>query len=991
VPHVEHPCPRAAFAARPRALLAALCALALALALVPAVAGAQEPAAGGGFEVETRYPHVCTTAQHGLGQPKVDNQDEQGIPVAEEDAEGDYPQDDRGYPTDEATIVGWSRDCEVDTQYRYLYKGEDGGFHDLDDPSDPPADVVTTVTTEGDEVPYVVRLEQGTINRFIYSVAMLAPEGETDPAAPDTSHWNGRLLYSFQGGVAIGHTQGSWSQGAGLRDEVLGQGYAVVNSTGTRTNTHYNLRRGGETAVKTKDHFVDAYGEPDYTIGVGGSGGAIQQYVYAQNHPDLLDGGVPQVSYPDMATQTIHIGDCELLEHYMERTDADNDRWRDITERTKLVGLNAEQDPVLGSGDRSQLNQLYQLYSAFGIPTPDGWDGEDVVPATECRPGWFGLTPLAMNPLFTNVRGIEHLAEGVEDVVWTHWDDARDVYGVDADGWARQTWDNVGVQYGLQALRDGELTPEEFLDVNAHVGGWKHASEMVEPGCPFDLSKCTDAQEFDPWSSRQMNLSPDGQAPAPRTVGDVTAIANAFANGHVFTGDIDIPMIDARHYMEHQLDMHNTHQSFAVRQRMLDGAGHHDNQLIWFVDARPDRAEYDPTLEAFEVLHEWITNIQDDPDASVGDNRPDGAADACWETDGTLIASGDDVWAGKLDDGAPGPCAQAFETYTTSRIEAGAPISGEVYKCRTMPVATAVAEGLYGDWSPDADQLARLREVHPQGVCDYGLAGVGDPRTKVLDAPTATGGVHEVQVSDAEPGAEVQLRRGGKVVDTATADTAGTVTITAEAGTYVLAQRVGADRGELSAPVTVTAPEPDPPAPGWPFSDVDPDDVHAPAILRLYELGILLGYPDGTYRPVEELTRGQMASVVARAFELAPVADGPFPDVDPDGVHAGAINALAAAGIVEGRPDGNFHLHDSVTRGQLSSMLARAGELPDGDPEAFEDIIGSVHAPAIGALADAGVVRGFADGTFRPGAAVTRAQAATMVAGFLDHLAEADE
>ncbi|NIW35027.1 MAG: hypothetical protein GWN32_00090, partial [Gemmatimonadetes bacterium] len=56
----------------------------------------------------------------------------------------------------------------------------------------------------------------------------------------------------------------------------------------------------------------------DYTVGVGGSGGGIQQYVYGQNHKGLLDAGVPQYSYPDMITQTIHIGDCELLERWMD-------------------------------------------------------------------------------------------------------------------------------------------------------------------------------------------------------------------------------------------------------------------------------------------------------------------------------------------------------------------------------------------------------------------------------------------------------------------------------------------------------------------------------------------------------------------------------------------------------------------------------------------------------------------------------------------------
>ena len=98
----------------------------------------------------------------------------------------------------------------------------------------------------------------------------------------------------------------------------LQMGYAVIYSTGTRTNTHYNLQLGGETAIMVKDRFVSAYAEPEYTVAVGGSGGAIQQYVYGQNHPGLIDAGVPQYSYPDMVTQTIHVGDCELLERWLD-------------------------------------------------------------------------------------------------------------------------------------------------------------------------------------------------------------------------------------------------------------------------------------------------------------------------------------------------------------------------------------------------------------------------------------------------------------------------------------------------------------------------------------------------------------------------------------------------------------------------------------------------------------------------------------------------
>lgn len=676
---------------------------------------------------EEQYPFVCTTARNGLGQPKVDNQARQGIPVAEEDAAGGYPMDERGFPTAAAIVVGWSRDCSVEQQFRYYYRTAGGEWSHVATMEEVPREgLATTTTTEGQSVPMIVRVERGTLNRFIYSVAMLAPRSEAHPRSPDRALWNRRLLFSLQGGVAIGHTQGVWSEGAGLYEAAVRQGYAVVSSTGLRTNTHYNLIRGGRTAELLKRHFVSTYGKPVYTIAVGGSGGAVQQYVYQQNHPGLFDGGVPQYSYPDMVTQTIHIGDCELLEHFFERTDAGNPRWRDVKERTKVLGLNAEQSPVLPERARRQFNRLYELYTRAGVPTPRGWSGTDAIPMTECRPGWFGLTPLALNPRVTNVQDVDKLADDLSDVKWTHWADAREVYGVDPTGWARQTWDNEGVQYGLRAFVDGNLSAEEFLRLNALVGGWKHASEMVPEGCPHDQSRCDDLAELDPWSSRQMRLSPDGIAPAPRSRGDTVAIRNAFERGHVFRGQVNIPLIDWRHYLEHQLDMHNTHQSFAARQRIVDRMGNHDNQLIWFTDARPGAPRSDHTMEAFAVLHEWITNIQANPTAGEGGNKPASAVDRCWTTDGTLLAEGPGVWAGVLDDRPPGDCTATFPLFSTSRIEAGAPVSGDVFKCRTIPVRTALERGLYGDWKPTALQLGRLEQIFPTGVCDYSRPGVGE-------------------------------------------------------------------------------------------------------------------------------------------------------------------------------------------------------------------------------------------------------------------------
>src|SRR5690606_34204943 len=149
---------------------------------------------------EVQYPFVCTTARHGLGQPKVDNQLRQGVPVAREDADGNYPMDERGYPTAEATIVGWSRDCTVDPQLRYYYQTDGGEWQAVEAMRDVPAEgLATTVTTSGQRVPLIVRMERGTLGRFIYSVAMLAPRSEADPEVPDRSLWNRRLLFSLQG------------------------------------------------------------------------------------------------------------------------------------------------------------------------------------------------------------------------------------------------------------------------------------------------------------------------------------------------------------------------------------------------------------------------------------------------------------------------------------------------------------------------------------------------------------------------------------------------------------------------------------------------------------------------------------------------------------------------------------------------------------------------------------------------------------------------
>ena len=336
-------------------------------------------------------------------------------------------------------VIGYSRNCSVPTQVVFKYRTTANKWKDYT-PGKPRPDDMAKETPDGQD--FIVRWERGTINRFIYSIAMRVRFD--DDAKEWNPVWNKRLIYRFDVGVGIGHTQGSLGKldnPSALYDVGLARGYAVVYSSGTRTATHYNLQLGGETALMVKERFIERYDVPLYTVGVGGSGGGIQQYIYAQNHPDLIDAAIPQYAYPDMVTQVVHIGDCELLEHYMDndKLDGANPRWKTWSNRSLLEGLNASDT----------------------LPNP--YTGGQLG-LTECVNAWRGLTPLVFNRWYgeaSNQGLFEPPSAFDEDKIeWTHFADLVNIVGQDEeedDGrrYARRYWDNVGVQYGLQSVARG--------------------------------------------------------------------------------------------------------------------------------------------------------------------------------------------------------------------------------------------------------------------------------------------------------------------------------------------------------------------------------------------------------------------------------------------------------------------------------------------------------------------------------------------------------
>lgn len=160
--------------------------------------------------------------------------------------------------------------------------------------------------------------------------------------------------------------------------------------------------------------------------------------------------------------------------------------------------------------------------------------------------------------------------------------------------------------------------------------------------------------------------------------------------------------------------------------------------------------------------------------------------------------------------------------------------------------------------------------------------------------------------------------------------------------------------------------------------DVPVDAVHAPGIDWLVASGYAAGYADGTFRPAELITRAQMATLLTNVFELEP-GDETFVDVSPGSTHERSISALVAAGISSGYADETFRPGMPVLRAHMASFLASALELEPVATDLADVSPDSPHAGAIGAVVAAGIAQGYDDGTFRPNEPMTRAQMATLL------------
>lgn len=162
------------------------------------------------------------------------------------------------------------------------------------------------------------------------------------------------------------------------------------------------------------------------------------------------------------------------------------------------------------------------------------------------------------------------------------------------------------------------------------------------------------------------------------------------------------------------------------------------------------------------------------------------------------------------------------------------------------------------------------------------------------------------------------------------------------------------------------------------------------AITTLVDEGIIGGYPDGTFKPENPVTRAEFAKMVARAFAIRPTGEPRFGDIRNDWAK-GYITALAESGIASGYPDGTFKPERHITRAEMATMLVRVVKLGDKvdsleQPEPSFSDVGPEHWAfrSIETANTLGILPVHFGVVFEPNAATTRAETAWMVESLID-------
>lgn len=575
----------------------------------------------------------------------------------------------------EAAGLGPAQDaqCNAPTRHELLYRSSLTGQFAAYDPQSPPNDLAQTTTDQGRTVPYIVRVETGTLNRGLYKLAVLFnPEESPQPWTPPSA-WNHKLMWLFGGGTAPHHTQDP--SPTPLDDNALSRGFMVATGGLNVHGNNSNDNVSAESVMMLKEHIVETYGEIRYTIGEGCSGGGLQQHLIASMYPGLLDGLIPTCSYPDVWTTATEVASCVLMNRYFTQTSP------------QLWALLPQQALVMG---HSSIGPCQAWEALFG-------DRLDPKVADGCNLPEDQVYDPETNPEGARCTISDHMVSILGRRVPAVWGPVETRLG---RGFANRPVSSVGVQFGLQPLLDGLILPEQFVDLNEKIGG-------------IDI---------------------DGEPQAGRNPADPGSAALSYRASLVSDARqlAKVPIIDLRGHDD--AEIHTDDWSYVLRARLDRHNGQHDNQII-FTGAIPlagdaafscagglsaglgDQGATTPkelcTHNPLELMDRWLTAIEADTSrdplpAKVLRNKPADAVDTCFIA-GQAVTE-------------PAVCAAAYPYYSNPLVVAGGPFATDNIECQLKPLARAD----YGSVSFSDAQWARLQAVFPNGVCDWSKPSASD-------------------------------------------------------------------------------------------------------------------------------------------------------------------------------------------------------------------------------------------------------------------------
>ncbi|MBE0448362.1 MAG: S-layer homology domain-containing protein [Actinobacteria bacterium] len=170
------------------------------------------------------------------------------------------------------------------------------------------------------------------------------------------------------------------------------------------------------------------------------------------------------------------------------------------------------------------------------------------------------------------------------------------------------------------------------------------------------------------------------------------------------------------------------------------------------------------------------------------------------------------------------------------------------------------------------------------------------------------------------------------------------------------------------------------------FKDIPSDAWYISYVTRLVAESIVSGYPDNTFRPTNPVTRAEFSKMacLAMGWILVDPATASFKDVPNTHWAYKYIETAKARGAINGYPDGSFGPARNITRAEIAKIVAKVLNLPTGT-STLKDINTHWAKEYINSCVTAGIVGGYPDGAFRPDSTATRAEAAKMIVGVLDY------